>query len=345
MENTVIPKSFWQKKEGKPGMVVAIMLGIGVLYGLYYFLPFVISLLKNIYTTFALAGGLYLIYLVLSNKRFKTTCWYLFTSIMRALTGMVIELNPIAILESYIEDLYKKIQAMEEQIGLLRGQMRKLYDKIAKDKEDMTTELSLAQTAHKKNLPAEVALHSTQAKRLEVKITKFQTLYNKMEFLYKIVDKMKYYSGIMAKNTENEVQIRKEEYVDIKKAYNVMKSAYSVIKGTDDKRAIFNQTMDYMADVMSSRVGQMEQMMDASMDFISSVDLENAAYEDRGLQMLEEFENKGLDTIFGNIDFDAAAKSGISFGSFKSLAEKPTQISEVRKEVAASSNKYDNLLN
>ncbi|MFN8329850.1 MAG: hypothetical protein U0T81_01300 [Saprospiraceae bacterium] len=47
----------------------------------------------------------------------------------------------------------------------------------------------------------------------------------------------------------------------------------SVISGDKDQRALFDEALDAMADDVSMKVGEMEQFMELSKIFMSSVDL------------------------------------------------------------------------
>jgi len=293
-------KSFWSRPEGKLGMPVLIgLLGLAGV-ALYKALPFIITLMQNTLYAIGLGVVLFAVLTVLMNDRFRNTVWYMYKGLMRWFTGIVIELNPIAILESYVEDIREKIVKMEVQLTGLKGQIGKINTKLQKSRDDWKMEMDRASQAKKMGKEAEVALHTRQAGRLEGYINNMDALYKKMEVLYKVLDKMKYYSEIMVKDTEMTVEIKKEEREAITKSHNVMKSAMNIIKGNDDKKIIFDQAMEFVVDDIGFKVGEMERMLDASTDFINSVDLDNAVYEERGVQMLEDFDKRGMDAIFGN---------------------------------------------
>lgn len=297
-ENSI--KSFWKRPEGKPGMVLLLgLLGVGG-YFLAKALPTIIEMMKNLYVAGALGLGLFAILTIVMNDRFRNTVWYLYKGLMRRITGLAIELNPIAILESYIEDLFEKIRKIEKQLVDLKGQIGKIFAKLQKNKEDWKMSMERASQAKKMGRDAEVELYTRQAGRLEKYIEKLDSLYKRMEVLAKVLDKMKYYSDIMAKDTRMEVEIRKEEFESITKSHSIMKSAMNIIKGNDDKRVIFDQAMEFVVDDIGSKVGEMDRMLEASTEFINSVDLDNAVYAERGAQMLEEFDKKGMDAIFGS---------------------------------------------
>jgi hypothetical protein len=97
-------------------------------------------------------------------------------------------------------------------------------------------------------------------------------------------------AGYLLKDTENEVDIQKREYTAIKAGHSAFKSAMKVIKGDPDKMEIFNQTMEFLADDVSKKVGEMERFMELSVDALNKVDLENAVFEEKGFKLLEEWE-------------------------------------------------------
>jgi len=87
-----------------------------------------------------------------------------------------------------------------------------------------------------------------------------------------------------------------------------MKSAMNIISGNSDKRAMFDQAMEVIADDVANKVGEMEQFMELSANFMDSVDLQNGIFEEQGLKMLEEYEKKSTLLLLGgeeNLDEDS----------------------------------------
>ena len=68
----------------------------------------------------------------------------------------------------------------------------------------------------------EVTMYARQSERLKTYIDKLQSLYNRMEILYKVLQKMEYYSGIMVQDTEMQVALAKDEREAITKSYSIM---------------------------------------------------------------------------------------------------------------------------
>ncbi|MGB1242088.1 MAG: hypothetical protein ACPG49_06185, partial [Chitinophagales bacterium] len=159
-------KSFWKRPEGKTGALFgAAILGAGA-YGLFIFLPTIIALLQNTITAALLIGVLAVMVYVVVDPRFRNLLWYGYKSIMRFITGIFVQIDPIGIIESYMEDLRNNLRKMGKQISSLRGQMRKLKTMMDKNRTMMEQNLALASRAKEKGKDNIMILKSRKAGRL-----------------------------------------------------------------------------------------------------------------------------------------------------------------------------------
>jgi hypothetical protein len=96
------------------------------------------------------------------------------------------------------------------------------------------------------------------------------------------------------------VQVKKIEREAIRNSHSAMRSALNIISGDKDKRMMFDQAMEAIADDVSRKVGEMERFMELSANFMHSIDLQNGVYEERGLEMLEKWEKEGISFLLGD---------------------------------------------
>ena len=159
-------KSFWKRPEGVTG---AIFLGALILGGGYLILsnlPLIIGIISNtIYLAILLAVLAAVVYMVL-DPRMRNLVWYGYKSIMRGLTGMFVQLDPIGILKSYVEDLSDNLVKMRKQIGVLKGQMRKLQTLVEDNTRTIDESMKLASAAKEKGMDNQVVLNTRKAARL-----------------------------------------------------------------------------------------------------------------------------------------------------------------------------------
>ncbi|MEN0003957.1 MAG: hypothetical protein AAF798_07430 [Bacteroidota bacterium] len=293
------PKSFWKRPEGVTGMIFLTALILGGGYLLAVGLPTLLALAQN---TLYLAGMLLVlgavVYMVLDPK-VRNLVWYGYKSVMRAITGMFVQLDPIGILKSYVEDLQDNLRKMNKQISKLRGQMHKLQEIIHNNKKEIATNLNLASKAKSSNKQAMMILKSRKAGRLKESNLKLEDLHRKMEVLYRVLTKMYENSQILSEDIKDQVALKEQERKIIHTSNSAMKSAMSVISGDPDKRAMFDMAMEAVADDVASKVGEMERFMEMSASFMDSVDLQNGIFEEEGLKMLEKWEREGVSLLLG----------------------------------------------
>ena len=128
MENNYSPKSFWEKPEGKTGIVGLALGGAAGLYGLWKVLPYLITIAANTLHLMLLLAVIGVVLYMAFDPKVRTLISYIYKAIMRWITGVFIQIDPIGILKSYIEDLKENLRKMNKQIASLKGQMRKLKD-------------------------------------------------------------------------------------------------------------------------------------------------------------------------------------------------------------------------
>ena len=293
------PKSFWRRPEGITGALFlgAVIIGSAVL---------VSSAIGAIGAFLSTTAGLVIsllalgtiIFMALDSKA-RNLVWYMYKSVMRWVTGIFVQIDPIAILRSYVDDLKDNLKKMNRQINKLRGQMHKLKEMITNNQKAIASNLDLASKAKEKNKKAQMILKSRKAGRLKESNMKLEDLYRKMEVLYRVLSKMYENSEILMEDVQDQVMVKEQERKAIRASHSAIKSAMNIIKGDSDKRAMFDQAMEAIADDVSSKVGEMERFMEMSESFMQSVDLQNGVFEEEGLKMLEKWEKEGVSLLLG----------------------------------------------
>ncbi len=297
--NEVKKKSFWQRPEGVTGMIFLAALVMGGGYLLYQILPVLIGLAGNIlYLSLMLMALAAIVYVVLDPKT-RNLVWYMYKSFMRWITGIFVQLDPISILKSYVEELQDNLRKMNKQISKLRGQMHKLQEIIFNNKKQIESNLVMASKARASNKEAMMILKSRKAGRLKESNMRLEDLYKKMEVLYRVLTKMYENSQILMEDIKDQVEVKEQERKAIRASHSAMQSAMSVITGDPDKRAMFDAAMEAVADDVSKKVGEMERFMEMSSSFMDSVDLQNGIFEEEGLKMLEKWEKEGTSLLLG----------------------------------------------
>lgn len=323
-------KSFWQKPEGVVGGVFMLALfgGIGFLI-----VSNITAITGFIATTIGLVASLavlgVLLYMILDPKM-RNLVWYMYKSVMRSITGIFVNIDPIGILESYVDDLKDNLRKMSKQIGELKGQIRKLQTLVQANEKEIDNNMKLASLAKERGKDKQMVLSSRKAARLKEVNAKYNALASKMNVLYRILTKMYQNSEILLEDTKDNVELKKQERSIIRTSHSAMKSAMSVISGDPDKRAMFDMAMERVADDVANKVGEMERFMEMSSSFMDSVDLQNGVFEEEGMKMLEEYEKKSNLLLMGD-------------GSSTETLDLNTEVARPETSTNSKTDNYDNL--
>lgn len=293
------PGSFWSKPEGKTGALFLVaMMGLLAWVGITFgkaIVAFAAGLLGKI----VLLGVLGVIILMALDGRTRNLIGYMWQSMMRKITSIFVTIDPMGILKNYISDLESNLKKMGKQIGNLKGQMRNLKTQLANNNKDIEQNLAIARKAKQVGNEKQLVLASRKAARLKETNEKYVALHNKLAVLYRVLTKMYSNSEILLEDTKDQVRVKEQERKAIRASHSAMKSAMSIIKGDPDKRAMFDQAMQGIADDVANKVGEMERFMELSSDFMSSIDLQEGIFEEKGLKMLEEYEKKSTLLLLG----------------------------------------------
>lgn len=292
-------KGFWSRPEGTTGAVFLIGV-LGVLgYGLVKFSgPILAFLTKGIGMAVGL-GVLGLILYMVLDSRTRNLFKYMYQSVMRKITSVFVTIDPIGILKNYVSDLEDNLKKMGKQIGGLKGQMRNLKTIVENNNKDIENNMAIARKAKQMNNEKQMILSSRKAARLKETNAKYTALHTKLKVLYRVLTKMYSNSEILLEDTKDQVRVKEQERKAIRTSHSAMKSAMSIIKGDPDKRAMFDQAMEGIAEDVANKVGEMERFMELSSDFMNSIDLQNGIFEEKGMQMLEQYEQQSTLLLLG----------------------------------------------
>ncbi len=285
-------RSFWKRPEGVTGAIFLLGVILGGGYLILSNLEFLIGLVANtLYLAILLIILAAVVYMVL-DPRMRNLVWYGYKSIMRWVTGLFVQLDPIGILKSYVESLQDNLVKMRKQIGVLKGQMRKLTTLVQDNEREIDENMKLASAAKAKGMENQVMLSTRKAARLRESNEKYQALLQKMEVMYRILTKMHQNSEILLEDTKDQVTLKEQERKAIRTSHSAMRSAMSVISGDPDKRAMFDAAMEAVADDVANKVGEMERFMEMSANLMNSIDLQEGIFQEEGMAMLEKWEKE-----------------------------------------------------
>lgn len=301
-------KGFFQKPENFTMILVYIGLGLLGFTFLDSILPMVVRVLdfalEATWKAVALATMLMLVTWVITSKDLHRVFWIYQQQLMKKLTSIVVELDPIAIMESYVRSLKKNDEEISEGISGLRGQQHKLEERIAKTASSLQKSQLMMVEAHKKisggrnDLKSTFLLQSRKAGRLEKSSVTYQGLLARIKAHIAIMVKVQEAARFMIADIEDTVVEEKDKREMIHASFKAMKGARRIM-ASNDKRELYDMALEANARDYQNKLGEIEQFMYDSKNFIDTMDLENGVYEAEALAKLEEWEARSQKLMGG----------------------------------------------
>lgn len=295
----------WEKPGGTLGLIVAGCAVASCAILLYKILPFLITMTTNILTLGMLVAVLAGIAFLISDKRFRKTVSMVYFLIMRKITGLIIEIDPIAIVEAKVKEMKEKIMVIEKQMGNIKGLITQNQRRVDDKKSELEKQLGMLKQYEQRNMMDRAKITERQVVRLQGAVERQTKRLEDSKKWMEILKQLKERADLVVVDTENEVNDRKEEYESIKAQHKAFSSIMSILKGNPDDLEDFTHAMDFMAYDISMRLGEMSNVIDETGGLLSQISVEDGVTSEKAAELLRKYENEGIDGLFSGSNADS----------------------------------------
>ncbi|MFH1364671.1 MAG: hypothetical protein ABIH52_03355 [Candidatus Aenigmatarchaeota archaeon] len=313
MENTLatlskaIPrKAFWEKPEGKFAKWVVVPLLIiagGTL--LYKALPYIITLLENTLYAIFLIAVLAVIFILAFSKKVQLAIEYYFQAIIRLVLGLIVTLDPIGILEGNKGKFKRRQKILRDNKGKLRGLLRDLLERINQARGERTKSLQLAKQALSRAQAGDsrymltFEAKSRKAARRKSRILSFQEMYQRLEVLFRALEKIDRVVDFYIEDIEDQVEDLKIRYRSTNAAYYAFMAAKGVLMAEGEDGLMVELAIERLNADYSMKIGQIEDFVYMATDMINTFDLETMSINAEALDEFERWERQADTLVLG----------------------------------------------
>ena len=300
------PKSFWNKPEGKPGMILMAAMAAAGAYGLYLALPFLITLVTNTIYLGVLVGVLIAMIYVVMNGTVQTLAKNIFQSACRLIARAYTEIDPIGILRNQLDDMVKAKRQLDDTIQKFAGSDQKLTGKIS-TKQALIQQL-LAKAQELRNRIAQGrAKNNDEAETWKLQAETWESqagLENQgMEQLQSLetttaemLDKFRHWSRVSDAKIDR-MKIKVDFYAAqreaILEAQKVLGIGMRLLKGDPEQLKLVDGALDFLTDEASRTVGEIQEFNRESDKMLLDIDVENSANAAQArAKFMKDFSNK-----------------------------------------------------
>ncbi|MCQ2252669.1 MAG: hypothetical protein MJZ61_04380 [Bacteroidales bacterium] len=298
-------KSFFSRPEGKTGLVfiLAALAGLGLMHN--PILDYVRTQLSTLGGSVGMFSMLGLLVFVICDKRARNLIKYGFKWIMRKITSLFVELDPIKVLKKYVADLEKNFRELSENISKLRAQIAKIKEIMKQNNKEIAKSTRLIDEAKRQGRAEVVAVNFNQIGRLNKLNEKYALMVGRMDDLNNVLIKMHSYSSYKLTDTKNEIRMKEQEFAAISSGYSAMMNAKNIMNGNYQQTEIYESATEALTAELHTKIAEMDSFMQLSQPIFEEMDLQRAISQLEGEQMYQKIMTEGkafLDKIDYNVE-------------------------------------------
>jgi|SRR5271157_254858 len=296
------PKSFWNKPEGKPGMILMAALAAAGAYGLYLALPFLIALTTNLIELGVLVGVLVGMIAMVMNGTVQTLAKNIFQSVCRGIAKAYTEIDPIGILRNQLDDMVKAKKDLNDTIQKFSGSDNALTAKITAKTQLIQTLIAKANelrgriAAHRYKSDDEAETWKLQAETWEsqagLENSGMEQLQNLEKTTAEMLDKFRHWSRVSDAKIDR-MKIKVDFYAAqrdaILEAQKVLSIGARLLHGDNEQLKLVDGAIDFLTDEAARTVGEINEFNRDSDKMLLDIDVENSANAATARAKFEKF--------------------------------------------------------
>jgi len=297
------PKSFWNKPEGKPGMILAAAAAIAGAYGLYLALPFLIALTTNLIYLGALVAVLGAMVYVVLNGTVQALAKNIFQSVCRGIANVYTTIDPIGILRNQLDDMKKAKDELDATIKRFAGSDNNLRTVIARKTQEIMqlkaqSEAASRMVASKSDPLEKERIQLSQQTALEhagLLMTAVQQLQALEDQTKDMLVKFRHWSQVSdAKidRTQMKVEIFAEQRKMILDAKRTLGVGVRLLKGDPEQLKLVDGAIEFLTEDAARTLGEIQEFNRFSDKMLTDIDIENTANADQARAKFAEFSTK-----------------------------------------------------
>ena len=303
-------KDLWKQPGGTLAKVGLWVMGGSLVYGLFKALPYLILFTQNIFTLVLLMMGLGCVLYVAFSPEMRRILKLIYLQICRKITGLIVEIDPIAILENSISEMKKKLQTVKQRItdigSTLVGMKSKLTEYKSEFKDNVETVKVIKESLVTKKLDAkqrmayqgQLTIAQNNVSMLSEQIKSQEERIKKTEKYIDILEKLEIAATTKIKVAESTVEHKKDEYEQAKKMRSAVQSLTSIFSSSWLTKSMEEQmALNVVSSTINDSIAEMNRLLDGSNDILINYDISSMANASKVDEIIANFDNNGFESF------------------------------------------------
>lgn len=303
----------WNRPGGTFAKITGGLALVGAGYAfLKYALPFLVLSAGNLLLLSVELVALAAILFAVTSKTFLRGVSLTWLQIMRKFYGLIVNIDPIAILQNGINEMHKKLDIVNDNVTKLESVLVSMRKKLKEYKSSFEYNVRERDVLQKKiskiEDPTDRLKYQAQMQLVNNKITRgneqiksqSERIITSEKYL-DIMKKLQVAADFKVKDAQNELSYRKDEYEQAKAQQRAVSSITSILKGSLTSSMEEELAMEQVSNTINTSIAEINRLIDGSNDILVNFELNNEINSAKADEIVKMFDSNGF-SIFDNDD-------------------------------------------
>lgn len=264
-----------------------ILAGAGIFWFWGSIVPFVLETIKNTWLT--VAYGVPLVAVLLYVWSNPNLIWMGYKTICRKITEFFVRLDPLSVMDRYVDLLKIKRENLNKTIVVLSGKKTNLQRQISTLEETIETNKREGSAAIKLNDQRAASSAGSKIATDAQTVKMFQPILNRMEanlkFLSELSENWKYSIETLTYTIDR----KRQEYIMLKETAKALNQAKEFANGDTEAAQLYQMSVKALEDSVTQKIASIEQFEKDSKDVMASINIQKQVRTDEGMKTLEDY--------------------------------------------------------
>lgn len=300
-------KNLWKRPGGTFAKVTGWAAIIAMVFAFCkYLLPFLVAAAANIIILILELVALFIIIYVLTNKTFRRACSLGWLQLMRKLYGLIVNIDPINILQNSIDEMKKQMDTVHDNVTKLQSVLESMKRKLAEYKTNFENNITKQEIVREKikeaanpeealKYKAKLQLINNDITRGESQIRSQQKRIDTSEKYLEIMKKLEIKADYEVRDAESKLAFTKDEYEQAKIQQSTMSSITSILKGGMTSSMEKEIAMENISETINNSIAEINRMLDGSNDILINFELDSEMNSAKADEIVRVFDENGFD--------------------------------------------------
>jgi hypothetical protein len=256
-------------------------------------LPELIAFVTNVWTFLLVFVPLALIVLFILKNPF--IIWTFFKTLSWELTKVMIKMDPLSVMDRYVEYLWKKIQNLEKSRTALGGTKEKQKREIERLQRSVTDHMDKAVAAEDSGDTTTARLSAMKAETDKSTLKIYIPIYEKIEKNYVFLGELLENWKSSHEGLQYTVKAKRQEAEGIRQMEKSLKDAEEYTGAFTEAKRVYEESVRQLEIQVSNGIAKIDAFEESSKSVSDGIKVEKKMLENRGLKAIEEYrKNKEL---------------------------------------------------